>query len=368
MKIALFFDIFNELGGAENFVILLAKKLKADVYTTYVNWDLFKEELKGLKVKEIGLTFKKHKILTYSEIAFRFSRIKVKNYDFYIFTRLYCISASKNHHPNLWLSSSPVRSVYDLHDFIYKNLNWWQKPIFKLWCSIYKRLDRKWVFNFDAITANSKNVAKRFKKYYGLDVPVTYHPIEVKKYKFEEPKDYYFAPGRFVKEKRMDLIIEAFKEMPDKKLVISGEGPERERLKKLAEGCNNIEFFINCSFEKMIELYSNCIATIYMPINEDYGLIPIESMASGKPCIAANEGGPKETIIHGKTGFLIKPDKEEIKKWVNYLTPEVSKKMKDDCLKRAKEFDINIFVENIMKIINGVKKNENFRLGVQHKR
>ncbi len=352
----MFFDIFDELGGAEKVAIMVAKKLNADIYTTYVNWDLFREELNGLNVKEIGLVFKKHKLLTYSEIAFRFSRLKISGYDYYIFMRLYCISASKNNHPNLWLCSSPIRSVYDLHDFIVKNLKFWQKPIFKLWCLIYKYFDKKWVYNFDKITANSKNVSNRLKKYYNIDAEITYHPIEVKKYKFCDPEDYYFAPGRFVKEKRIDLIIKAFKEMPDKKIIISGDGPERENLMKLAKDCKNIVFVGNVSSEKMIELYSKCIATIYVPINEDYGLVPIESMASGKPCIAADEGGPKETILHGKTGFLIKPDKEEIKKWVNYLTPKIAKDMKDDCIERAKEFDIDNFIKKIVFILDRLKK------------
>ncbi|MFH8080750.1 MAG: glycosyltransferase [Candidatus Aenigmatarchaeota archaeon] len=355
MKIALFFDIFDEMGGAEKVAIMLAKKLKADIYTTYVNWKLFEKELKGLNVKEIGLTFKNHKLLSYTEIALRFSQLKVENYDFYIFMRLYCISAARNHHPNLWLCSSPIRSVYDLHEFIYKNLKFWQKPIFKLWCLIYKYFDKKWVKNFDKITANSKNVAKRLKDFYGLDVEVTHHPIEFKKYKYSEPEDYYFAPGRFVKEKRIDLIIKAFKKMPNKKLIIAGDGPERKYLLNLARGCKNIKFVGAVEQEKMIELYSKCIATIYMPINEDYGLVPIESMASGKPCIAANEGGPKETIVHGKTGFLIEAKEDEIIKYVNIMTKDLAKKMKDDCIERAKEFDIDIFIKKIKKIIRSGK-------------
>jgi len=367
LKIAFFFDIFDEMGGAEKFALMVAKRLKADIYTTYVNWDIFKEEMKGLNVKEIGLTFKNHKLLTYSEIAFRFSRLKLKGYDFYIFARLYCISAAKNHHPNLWLCSSPIRSVYDLHGFIYKNLKLWQKPIFKLWCWIYKYFDKKWVKSFDKITANSKNVAKRIKDFYGLDVEVTYHPIDAKKYKYAEPEDYYFAPGRFVKEKRIDLIIKAFKKMPDKKLIISGDGPERERLHKLAEGCKNIEFVGVVDSKKMVELYSKCIATIYMPINEDYGLVPIESMASGKPCIAANEGGPKETIIDGKTGFLIEPTEENIIKYVKMMSKDLAKSMKDDCIKRAREFDVDIFIKKIKEIIKAVE-NENSRHRMQHKR
>ncbi|MBU5689742.1 MAG: glycosyltransferase [Candidatus Aenigmatarchaeota archaeon] len=351
MKIALFFDIFDELGGAERVAITLARKLNADIYTTYVNWNLFENELKGIKVNEIGLKFKNSKLLTYSEIAWRFSKLKLYGYDHYLFMRLYCISASKNNHPNTWICSSPIRSVYDLHDFIYKNLKLWQKPVFKLWCLIYKQFDKKWVKNFDNITANSQNVANRLEKYYGIKAKVTYHPVEVEKYKCKDYEDFYFAPGRFVKEKRIDLIIKAFKKMPEKKLVITGDGPEREKLHKLAKDAKNIEFKGNVSFEEIIDLYSRCTATIYMPVNEDYGLVPIESMASGKPCIAANEGGPKETIINGKTGFLIEAKEDEIIKYVNMLTPEKAREMKNECIKRAKIFSTENFIKEIKAII-----------------
>jgi glycosyltransferase involved in cell wall biosynthesis len=358
MKIALFFDIFNELGGAERVAILLAKYLKADIYTTYVNWKLFRKELKGIKVKEIGLIFKNAKLLTYSEIAFRFSQLKVPKYDVYLFYRLYCISAAKNHHPNIWLCNSPIRAVYDLHNFIYKRLSFWQKPIFKIWCWVYKHFDKKWVMNFDKILAISKNVAKRIEKYYNKKAKVVYLPVETQKFKCKSYEDFYLAPSRLVKEKRIDLIIEAFKEMPNKKLVVIGDGPERKNLERLAKNCKNIKILGAFPFGKL-ELYSRCLATIYMPMNEDFGLVPLESMASGKPCIAANEGGPKETVIHGKTGFLIKPKKEKIKKYIELLTQERAKRMKNACFKRAKEFDVKIFIKKIKEEIKDLLAKNN---------
>lgn len=356
MRIALFFDIFAERGGSERVAILLAKHLKADVYTTYVDWDNSDEDLKRLKVHEIGLTFKDAKLLTYSEIAWRFSRLKIPDYDVYLFSRLYCISSARNHHPNIWICNSPIRSVYDLHDILYKRLSLWQKPIFKLWCFIYKIFDREWVYGFDRILANSKNTANRLKRYYGLRVPVTYHPIDTKKFRCKSYEDFYLAPSRLVKEKRVDLIVEAFKEMPNKKLIIVGDGSERKNLEKLADGFDNIEFLGSLNFNSLVDLYARCTATVYMPIDEDYGLVPIESMASGKPCIAADEGGCRETVVHGKTGFLIKPDKDEIKKYVRMLTPEKAKKMKMACMNRAKKFDVKIFIKQIKKEINKLVK------------
>lgn len=98
-------------------------------------------------------------------------------------------------------------------------------------------------------------------------------------------------------------------------------------------------------------IFARCLATIYIPIDEDFGLIPVESMAAGKPCIAANEGGLKETVVDGKTGFLIEPTVKNLISAVRDLTPEKAEKMKQDCVKRAKKFDISVFYEKFDEIV-----------------
>ncbi len=356
MKIALFFDIFAERGGSERVAIDIAKELNADIYTTHVDWKNSDEDLKKLKIKETGLLFKNSKLLTCSEIAFRFSMLKVKGYDVCLFTRIYSIAGAKNHHPNIWICNSPNRTIYDLHETVYKRLSFWQKPIFKLWCFIYSYFDKMWVKNFDKILSNSKNTEKRLKRYYNIETKILYHPVDTKRFKYKTCGDFYLTINRLTREKRVDLVIKAFKKMPDKILLVVGDGPEKNNLINLAKEHKNIKFLGNVSLDKKIELYSECIATIYMPIDEDYGLIPLESMASGKPCIAVNEGGCKETVIHGKTGFLIKPQTEEIIKYVNHLKPEIAKKMKNDCMEQAKNFDLELFILKLKKEVNHLLK------------
>ena len=361
MRVALFFDIFAERGGAERVAIMLAKELNADVYTTYVDWNNVDKELRDLKIKEIGLLFKNLKLLTYTEIILRFLMLDIsKKYDIFLFMRTYCFSASKKHHPNIWISTGIQRPVYDLHTYFYRRLDAWQRPLFKIWCKMYKFFDRMFVKNFDKILVNSKFTKERIKKYYNLDSEVVYHPVETSKFFCKSYENFYLTSSRLVKEKQLDLVIKAFKEMPNKNLIIAGDGPERKKLEKLARGCKNIKFLGAVDFDKMIDLYSRCTATLSMCVSEDLGLIPIESMASGKPCIASDAGGHKETIIHGKTGFLIKPTISEIKKYVNYLTPEKAEKMKNDCIERAKKFDMKVFIESIrneaQRLCNEYKK------------
>jgi len=360
MRIAIFFDIFSELGGAEGVAILLAKYLKADIYTTYVDWKLFKNKLKGIKVHEIGLTFKNAKLLTYSEIAWRFSRLKITRYDAYLFLRLYCISAAKNHHPNIWISTGTHAPIYDKEqrDFITKNLNILPRSIFNLWCLLYSFFDKKWVMDFDKIFAISKYTRKQIERFYNLDADITYNLVETKKYYCKSYDNFYLSAARLVKDKRVDLIVKAFKKMARKNLIIVNDGPERKNLEKIAENCSNIKFLGGVEQKKLFELYATCTATLCMGITEFLGLIPIESMASGKPCIAADSGGYKETIIHGKTGYLVKPNEKEIIKYVKILTAREAKTMKKYCINRAKQFDINIFIDKIKKEINKLRRNE----------
>jgi len=352
MRVALFFDLFAGAGGAQRVALALAKSLSADVYTTFIDWNRADREWRGLNVNQIGLALRDSNLLTHSEVAYRFSKLRIEGYVVYLFLRNHCLSAASRHHPNLWICNSPTRLLYDLHEVVYKRLSSWQKPVFKAWCLAYGGFDRKWVNSLDRILANSKNVQARIREYYGRDSRVVYPPVEAGKYRCEAYDDFYLAVGRLWREKRFDLIIEAFKEMADKQLIIVGDGPERKSLEKLAKPHRNIRFTGHMDLAQLIELYSRCLATIYMPTNEDFGLVPLESMASGKPCIAADEGGCRETVVHNSTGFLIKPDKGELKKCVATLTPELAKSMRDNCINRAREFDVQIFIAHIRREIS----------------
>lgn len=361
MKIALLHDFFIERGGAEKLSILLAKYLNADIYTTSINWDVFdgdlKQDLKKLNAYEMGLRFKNAKILTNTETALRFSNLDIsktcaKDYDLFFFTGLFSIAAAGKYHPNVWMCNIPLRILYDLHGKVYARLKWWQKSPFKIWCTVYKRFNLGFVNNCDKIISISKNDSKKIATYYGKESSVVYPPVETEKYYCKSYEDFYLSSGRLMAEKRVDLIIRAFKELKDKMLIISGDGPERKKLEELAKGSENIKFTGLGTTDQLFDLYARCAAVVYMPLGEPFGLVPVEAMASGKPCIAVNEGGCRETVLNGKTGFLIKPDKEKIKKYVRILTPELAKRMKRACITQAKKFDIKVFVKNIKKEVN----------------
>ncbi|HPA25351.1 MAG TPA: glycosyltransferase [bacterium] len=163
---------------------------------------------------------------------------------------------------------------------------------------------RSWDYNaaqrVDYFLANSKTVADRIKKYYNQDSAIIFPPVDTEKYFIAEPKNYYLIGGRLVPYKRYDLAVKAFNKL-NIPLKIFGLGSEYAYLKSIAK--NNIEFLGEVSENEKIRLYSEALAFLN-PGEEDFGITMIESLASGRPVIAYNKGGAKETIKAGETGVF----------------------------------------------------------------
>lgn len=153
----------------------------------------------------------------------------------------------------------------------------------------------------DFFVTNSETVRQRIRRSYRRDSEVIYPPCDVERFSVSNSVgDYYLYVGRLVSYKRADLAVEAFSRNR-KKLVVVGEGPQLSRLKSIASA--NVEFlgFVNDS--DLATLYSGCKALIF-PGEEDFGLVPVEAQASGRPVIAYAKGGATETVVHRKTGIL----------------------------------------------------------------
>jgi len=199
----------------------------------------------------------------------------------------------------------------------------------------------------DLILTNSKNTKERLKKFLNIDATVLYPPVQLNEFIYIDTKDYYLSFARLADAKRIDQIVLAFQKMPDKKLlIVYGENdPQREKIFTLAHGYENISFITfpgNIGFKECV---GNAIATIYIPVDEDFGMSPVESMSAGKPVIGVAEWGLKETIIHEKTGILLPPDfcLDDLVQAVQTLTPEKCREMRYDCEYRARDFSIENF-------------------------
>lgn len=170
--------------------------------------------------------------------------------------------------------------------------------------------DRQAADRVDHFIANSKTVERRIKKYYRRESTVIHPPVDTHKFHIStDPKTYFLTGGRLVPYKRFDLILNACNQtgLP---LKIFGTGPMYDELKRRASA--NIELLGRVSEQELATLYANAKAFLH-PHEEDFGITPVESMASGRPVIAWPKGGACETIIEGVTGqFLEEQTWEEL--------------------------------------------------------
>ena len=164
---------------------------------------------------------------------------------------------------------------------------------------------RAWDFlsaaRVDHFVANSRFVASRIDKYYRRQATVIYPPVDVDQFSIvPDIGDYYLALGQLVPYKRIDIAVDAFTLM-GKRLIVAGTGEEERKLKASAGA--SIEFVGWQSDAQIRDLMSHCKALVF-PGEEDFGIVPVEAMASGRPVIAFGRGGALETVFPGKTGVL----------------------------------------------------------------
>lgn len=161
----------------------------------------------------------------------------------------------------------------------------------------------------DHFVANSKYIARRIKKLYRRESIVIYPPVDVKSFTYQEKKEeYYLTASRMVSYKKLDLIVSAFAKMPDKKLIVVGDGPDYKKIRKLAT--KNIEMKGFVSKAELIKYMQNTKAFVFAA-EEDFGIISVEAQACGTPVIAYGKGGSLETIIENETGVFFKEQTAE---------------------------------------------------------
>lgn len=353
MKVAILFDFIETLGGGEKILLFLAEKFKADIYTGYANWGKIHPKFNSHRINTIG-NIPKIQLLKQELLVRKFKKLDLSEYDVIICLGYYSIYASIKNHPVIWYTYGPSPLFHKKEKFLKEDLS--QKIGSWLWKKRIQEYDRGVVENhIDRIVVISKYSGQRVKECYGRDSLVIYPPVDVEKYYNKKSKGYYLVVSRFTSGKRVDLTIKAFKRMPEKTLYIEGSGPLEKHLKNLASGAKNIKFLGRVNAEtELPELYANCIALIVAAFYDEFSMPMIEALASGKPIIAVNQGAFPE-IIDKNSGVLVEGTPEGIMKGVEKITPKIAAKMKNACIKRAKEFNINSFYKKWDNLIGGLK-------------
>lgn len=229
----------------------------------------------------------------------------------------------------------------------------------------------------DDFWAISNFIKERIGKYYRRPSTVIYPPVNLSKFKIGNWKprtrnsvsvrdwsstelrsgagleigNYYLMVGRLVSYKRFDLAVRAFAKL-NLPIKIVGTGPELKKLEAISYKlkAKNIEFLGLVSDQQLADLYAGSRALVF-PQEEDFGIVPLEAMASGKPVIAYGAGGALETVIEGETGLFFREITEDS------LIEAVNKFETMDfdpliCRKRAEEFDIEVFKKKILEKLN----------------
>lgn len=263
---------------------------------------------------------------------------------------------------NICYCHTPPRFVYDLRSHYLETAPAWQSALIRSLIPKVRKEYEQAMANMDIVVANSKNVRRRLEQYVGLsDVQVIHPPVDTKGYQWLDDGDYYLSTARLESYKRVNRIIDAFKQMPDRKLVVASGGSEMNRLRQLAHGHENISFTGWCSSTQMQELIGNCIATIYVPRDEDFGISPVESMAAGKPVIGVAEGGILETVVPDRTGVLIDPQnflsgeasRTALAEAVTAMDIEKSRSMMDACKEQSAKFTEAVWRQKFARLLQG---------------
>lgn len=358
MKIAILHNFMDNIGGAEKVSLILARELKADLYTTNVD---------NNKIKKMG--FINTNIFSIGKVPinapfrqqialWKFRHLNLKNkYDFYIIAGDWAMSAAVNHKPNLWYVHSPIREIWDLHKFTRKNsVPWYARSFFDVWVYYNRILNRKYIKNVNKIACNSYNTQKRIQTYLGREATVIYPPIETKQYYYSQNGNFWLSVNRLISHKRIEIQLEAFRSLPDEKLIIIGSYERSRHFKQYAQFIKNhqpknVEILSWVTNKRLVDLYANCKGFIASAHDEDFGMAVVESMASGKPIVASNEGGFRETVINGKTGVLI--DNMDANKLVKAIKKigQNPEKYKAACTAQAQKFDTKIFIDKLTKKI-----------------
>jgi len=176
----------------------------------------------------------------------------------------------------------------------------WRRPFVDLALARFRRWDRAASARVDRFVANSRHIAAAIARCYGREADVVYPPVDVDRFiaaaAARDPataRADYVTVSRLVPYKRIDVLVEAFRALPERKLVVVGDGPERARLQAL--GVPNVEFTGQQGDADTARHVAGARAFLFAA-EEDFGIAPVEAQAAGTPVIAYGSGGVRETV------------------------------------------------------------------------
>lgn len=362
MKVAIVHDWIVNIGGAEKVLTTFLELFpSADLFTLVAD----KETLKKLRISQkvyesfiSNLPFGRRNYSFYLPLMpVAIEQFDLSKYDL-IISSSHCVAKgilTKSYQIHVCYCHTPMRYIWDLYFPYLKD-----KKVYRGLKSLLVRGIFHYLRMWDVVSANrvdyfisnSQNVAKRIWKTYRREARVIYPPVDIEKFEPSEEKDEYFIVlSRLVPYKKVDLVVETFNELKIP-LIVIGEGEDMDKIKKLAK--DNVKI-LGWQEESEVKKYLARAQALIFPVEEDFGIVPIEAQASGTPVIAYGRGGALETVIDGKTGiFFYEQNVKSLKEAVYRFLKEKDNFKKEDLIKNAQRFSKERFKKEILDFLKEI--------------
>ena len=360
LKVAIVCDWLLGIGGSERVTLELHNMYpNAPIYTSQydprkIDWFKDADVRTGWLQRLPGSLKKFLPVLR----AFYFSRLDLSDYDIVISSSGAEAKGVKTG-PNtthICYCHSPTHYYWIRYNEYLKNpgfgrLNWVARIGLRLLVGPLRRWDRQAAKRPDVMIANSTHIQSMIKRYYRRESTIVFPPVEIERFKQTgkpELRHGFVVAGRQTPYKRIDLAIEACNELRIP-LIVIGNGPEHKRLEKMAG--RSITFLTNVSDSEIAGHFATALAFIFPSNVEDFGVAPVEAMATGTPVVAYHKGGPLDYVIPGKTGVFF--EKQTVKSLVSALESFNPGRYKPDVIADfAKQFSRAAFVKNMRAVIS----------------
>lgn len=239
--------------------------------------------------------------------------LEVTGYDLVV-SSSHCVAKGVRAGPDalhLCYCHSPMRYAWDLQERYLREAgltSGWKGaflgPVVRRMLGRMRAWDVRSAAGVDLFIANSRYVARRIARAWRRPALVVHPPVDVATFALQPVKqDYWLAASRLVPYKGMEVIVQAFAAMPDRRLVLVGDGPQAKRIAALARGHANIELRGHAPRAELVDLMQKARGFVFAA-EEDFGIAPVEAMACGTPVIALGRGGALETVVEGVTGLF----------------------------------------------------------------
>ncbi len=372
-KVAIVADWLTSRGGAEHVVLALADLFEnVEVFTSVYNEDLF-PEFRPYRVHTSFLqklpAFLRHKhqfLLPFFPRAFR--QFDFSEFDILIsssssgFSK--CVQKTRKDQIHICYCHTPIRFLYNARKEYLQTypLPWFARPvkwILPFLLNQLEKIDQKAISGVDYFISNSHFVGNRIKTYYNRDSKTIHPGIDttpyIKNASSAQKKSYYLGVGRFIPYKKFDLLVDTF--IANKKpLKLAGIGPEYDRCRQKARDHNasNIEFLGFTHTKDLPRLYAEAKALIF-PSEEDFGLVPVESLSSGTPVLYYNKGGACESVGGMPYGVPFDAQTvESLQKSIDWFESHQSEFDGDTLSNRGQKFDVRMFQKNLETYIQSL--------------